>query len=127
MFCTFVLLRTIGRSRTRVVIIYLQVIKYLPFSSFNSLEKVPLPLFEFLAHGVYLVPPLAFPTKLRHCGTFKVFAPYLSRRRCFPCRQLSFDRAALGLLFHQARTLQASQLVRAWTFLYRSIKTAAIT
>src|SRR3954447_23788834 len=42
----------------------------LSFSSFNSSEKVPLPLFGFLARGVYLVPPFSFLKRLRHCGTF---------------------------------------------------------
>jgi len=52
------------------VIIYLQS-KLCLFYSFISFRRAPLPLFGLLARGVYRVPPMEFPTSLRHCGTFK--------------------------------------------------------
>jgi len=71
---------------------------------------VPLPKFEFLARGVYLVPPLLFPTKLRHCGTLKVVAPYLLKDLgTFPAVN-PVKPDCPGLLFRQARSLRASQL-----------------
>lgn len=54
-----------------------------PFPSFISLEKIPLPLFGFLARGVYLVPLLSFLQGLRHCGTLKVVKPYPKGLRFF--------------------------------------------
>jgi len=109
MFCTIVLQSAIGKPRTQAVIIYLQENHFLPLSLFSSSERVPLPKFEFLARGVYLVPPLLFPTKLRHCGTLKVVAPYHKRLRHFPCRQSRLNPDCPGLLFRQARSLRASQ------------------
>lgn len=41
-----------------------------------------------------------------------------SRLRYFPCRQGSVKPPCPGLCLDQARTLQTSQSVRAWTFLY---------
>ena len=46
--------------------------------------------------------------------------------RHFPCRQPEINRCP-SLFFRQARTLRASQPVRAWTFLYNEISVAAIT
>lgn len=93
--------------------------------SSNSLQTLPLPLFGFLARGVYLVPPLTFPSELRHCGTFKVVKPYpLLDLGFFPAVSQILD--CPGLRFRQARTLQASQLVRARTFLTGYLRACAI-
>ncbi len=77
MFCSIVLQMAQVKPRTPVVIIYLHIFANMPLSPFIFFKRVPLPKFGFLAHGVYLVPPLLFPAKLRHCGTLKVFKPYL--------------------------------------------------
>ena len=45
--------------------------------------KDSLPLFGFLARGVYLVPLLSFLQGLRHCGTLKVVKPYPKGLRFF--------------------------------------------
>lgn len=41
------------------------------FTPFNSFVKILLPNFGFLACGVYLVPLLMFPLRLRHCDTLR--------------------------------------------------------
>src|SRR4051794_11932153 len=70
MFCTRVLQTTLDASYLGGNHLSTDSLKNLSFSSFNSSEKVPLPLFGFLARGVYLVPPFSFLKRLRHCGTF---------------------------------------------------------
>jgi len=39
----------------------------------SSLTKVPLPIFGFLARGVYHVPPFSFPKKLVSLALYKYF------------------------------------------------------
>ena len=46
------------------------------FCSFPTPKSAPT-IFGLLADGVYRVPPYSFPSKLRHCGTFKKCPPYL--------------------------------------------------
>ena len=75
--------------RTPVAIIYLQTAYCLSFPPFSSFRKMPLPLFGFLARGVYRVPLLQFLARLRHCGTFRILRPYLFRLRSFLRRQPS--------------------------------------
>ncbi len=107
MFCSIVLQAARVWPRTPAAIIYLRKNKcFSPLHPFISVRKVPLPKFGLLAHGVYLVPPLPFLAKLRHCGTFKVFTPYLKDLGVFPAVS---NKCCPGLWFRQARSLQASQ------------------
>lgn len=89
----------------------------LSFSPLNSVKKVPLPKFGFLARGVYRVPLSPFLVRLRHCGTFKDTQPYPKGRRLFSCRQPI--KAALAYDFARHEHYGHLSTVRAWTFLYR--------
>ncbi|RPK05019.1 hypothetical protein BSBH6_01720 [Bacillus subtilis] len=60
----------------------------LSFSPLNSVKKVPLPKFGFLARGVYRVPLSPFLVRLRHCGTFKDTQPYPKDVGFFPAVSL---------------------------------------
>ncbi len=104
--------------RTSVVIIYLQAVR-LSFSPFISFEKVPLPSFGFLARGVYRVPLLPFPARLRHCGTLKVVEPYpLKDVGSFPAVSPAHRQTALAYAFARHEHYGHLSTVRAWTFLY---------
>ena len=62
------------------------------------------------------VPRLSFPIDIVTVALLKVLIPYLSTQ---VCSQPSTNHISCpNLLFRQARTLQSSQTVRAWTFLY---------
>src|SRR5699024_270909 len=83
--CSVPLYSNGGQPCTPVVIIYLQVFTR-PFFGSNSLIK-DAPTIVWVAHSWGLpVPPGMFPSRLRHCGTFKVSIPYLKRRRNTSCR-----------------------------------------
>jgi hypothetical protein len=69
MFCTIVLQTTI-KSRTQVVIIYLQIHKKSVFLLVQFLrENAPTIIWVSRSWGLP-VPPFPFPERLRHCGTF---------------------------------------------------------
>jgi hypothetical protein len=93
--------------------------KCLSFSPFISFEKVPLPSFGFLARGVYRVPLLQFPARLRHCGTLKVIEPYPTRDLgSFPAVSPACSQTALAYGFARHEHYGHLSTVRAWTFLY---------
>src|SRR5699024_4049008 len=74
-----------GQPCTSVVIIYLQVFTCSCFGSNSLIKDAPTIVWVALSWGLP-VPPGMFPSRLRHCGTFKVSIPYLKRRRKTSCR-----------------------------------------
>ena len=57
---------------------------------------------------------LSISKKVRHCGTFTTIKPWFPLGHSLAVNHL---HGCLALFFHLARTLLASQPVRAWTFL----------
>lgn len=112
-------------SRTLVVIIYLQKHQPLSFFSFIS-KKESAPTIIWVSHSWGLPrSTLSISRKTTSLWHFYRYSchilmdlgifPAVNSRNCCP-----------SLFFRQARTLRASQPVRAWTFLY-SINATAIT
>ena len=88
----------------------------------QMLTRINSVLFPYLPYqilGFSLVGFTAFhfiiSNKLRHCGTFRVLTMVSFRLRIPPLRTPTY----LALFFSLAQSLRASQLVRAWTFLYK--------
>ncbi len=86
---------------------------------------MPLPLFGFLARGVYLVPLLQFLVRLRHCGTFKVFTPYPKDLGDFPAVSLVRNQATLAYLFARHEHYRHHSLCEHG--LSSTVKTVAVT
>lgn len=97
--------------------------KNCPLGPFISVQEAPLPSFGLLARGVYRVPPTEFPPVASSLWHFQGYSSIAETLACFSCRYINMY---LGLFFRQARTLQTSQSVRAWTFLSLNTQ-AAIT
>ena len=113
MFCSSVLKRP--KSRTKAVIIYLQNI-ILSFSSVHFLrESSPTIIWVSRSWGLPRS-TLFISEKATSLWHFYRYSHHIRRLRYFPCRQQL--NCCPSLFFHRARTLLASQPVRAWTFLY---------
>ena len=84
----------------------------------TRIDSVLFPYLPYQILGFSLVGFTAFhfiiSNKLRHCGTFRVLTMVTFRLRVPPLCTPTY----LALSFPLAQSLRASQLVRAWTFLY---------
>lgn len=113
MFCTFVI--TGSHKSGNYLSAHNGEAMYLVPRCYSS-GKVPLPIFGFLARGVYLVPLPPFLMKLRHCGTFKVRTPYLKDLGGSPAVK-PVNRNALAYCLTRHDHYGHFSAVRAWTFL----------